>query len=88
MPAHPSHSHICLTSVAGSFSFLASSSFWKYISIHFTMRFHSASLVVFGISHCMAAASVETHKTRTQLLKEGILPNVVTDRDLVSPGPP
>ncbi|KAJ4394511.1 hypothetical protein N0V93_003729 [Gnomoniopsis smithogilvyi] len=55
------------------------------------MKFSSASFVFLSLfHHCTVGAEVETHRTRAQLLKDagGYQPDVLTDRDLISPGPP
>lgn len=52
------------------------------------MKISYTSLLVLSLVHGMTAVEAETHKTRAQLLKEGLETDILDARELVSPGPP
>lgn len=52
------------------------------------MKISYISLAILSLVHCMDATDAETHKTRAQLLKEGLEADGLDARDLISPGPP
>lgn len=53
-----------------------------------TMKIPYISLAILSLVHSIHAVDAETHKTRAQLLKEGLEADVLDARELISPGPP
>lgn len=52
------------------------------------MKIAYISLAILSLVQCMDAVDAETHKTRAQLLKEGLEADVLDAHELISPGPP